>query len=55
MHLAKLLDVAMLVHTEGGQERTEKEYAELFEKAGYRLNQVIPTESPVSVIEAVPA
>ena len=55
MHLAKLLDVVMLVHTEGGQERTAKEYAELFEKAGYRLNQVIPTESPVSVIEAVPA
>ena len=34
MLLAKLLDVVMLVHTEGGQERTEKEYAELFEKAG---------------------
>ena len=55
MHFAKLLDVVMLVHTEGGQERTEKEYAELFEKAGYRLEQIIPTESPVSVIEAVPA
>lgn len=55
MHFAKLLDVVMLVHTEGGQERTEKEYAELFEKAGYRLDQIIPTESPVSVIEAVPA
>ncbi len=55
MHLAKLLDVVMLVHTEGGQERTEKEYVELFEKAGYRLEQIIPTETPVSVIEAVPA
>jgi len=55
MDFAKLLDIVMLVYTEGGQERTEKEYAELFEKAGYRLEQIIPTETPVSVIEAVPA
>ena len=54
MHLPKLLDIVMLALTEGGQERTEKEYAELFEKAGYRLEQIIPTETPVSVIEAVP-
>ena len=39
----------------GNSDIAEKEYAELFEKAGYRLEQIIPTESPVSVIEAVPA
>ena len=55
MHLSKLADIIMLVHTEGGQERTEKEYAELFDKAGYELSQVIPTETPVSVIQANPA
>ncbi len=54
MHFGKITDLVMLVHTEGGQERTESEYAELFDKDGYKLNQVIPTESPVSIIEAVP-
>jgi hypothetical protein len=36
-------------------ERTEPEYAELLEHAGFTLRRVIPTQSPVSVIEAVPA
>jgi hypothetical protein len=39
----------------GGQERTEDEYAALLSKAGFRLNRVVPTESVVSVVEAVPA
>ncbi len=39
----------------GGQERTEAEYAELLGKAGFRLTRVVPTESAVSVVEAVPA
>jgi hypothetical protein len=55
MHFAKLMDIVMMVHTEGGQERTEAEYRELFDKAGYRLEQIVPTESPVSIIEGVPA
>jgi hypothetical protein len=54
MHFSKLADIVMMVHTEGGQERTEREYADLFDKAGYRLNRVTPTETPVSIIEAVP-
>ena len=36
-------------------ERSEQEYRELLEAAGFRLTQVIPTQTPVSVIEAVPA
>lgn len=53
-HPAKRLDISMLVLT-GGQERTEQEYRELLDKAGFRLARVVPTESTVSVIEAFPA
>jgi hypothetical protein len=52
-HPGKMLDMLMIVFT-GGMERTEEQYAELLEKAGFRLRRVIPTASPVSVIEAVP-
>ncbi|MEZ5994035.1 MAG: methyltransferase [Planctomycetota bacterium] len=54
-HPAKFMDVNMLAMTEGGCERTEKEYADLFAKAGLRLNGIHPTPSPVSVVEAVKA
>ena len=53
-HPAKITDVTMLALT-GGMERTEEEYADLLDRAGFRLTRVIPTASPVSVIEAVPA
>jgi SAM-dependent methyltransferase len=53
-HPARMLDMLMLMLT-GGRERTEAEYAELLERAGFRLARVIPTRSPVSVIEAFPA
>jgi hypothetical protein len=52
---AKLLDIEMLVMTVGGKERTEAEFAELFAASGLRLNRVVPTGRPVSVIEAMPA
>ena len=52
--LGKLLDIVMLV-LPGGQERTEAQYRALLEKAGFRLSRVVPTASPVSVVEAVPA
>lgn len=51
-HPAKFMDVNMLAMTEGGCERTEKEYAALFKKAGLKVVRVHPTPSPVSVIEA---
>jgi cyclopropane fatty-acyl-phospholipid synthase-like methyltransferase len=53
-HYSKLLDLEMLV-SPGGIERTAKEYAELFEKAGFKLTRIIPTKSPMCVIEAVKA
>jgi hypothetical protein len=52
-HLGKLSDMVMLAFTPGGRERTADEYATLFAKAGLKLTRVMPTQSPVSVIEAV--
>jgi hypothetical protein len=54
MHPGKLLDMLMLV-IPGGTERTEVEYGALLAKAAFRLSRVVPTASPVSLIEAVPA
>jgi ubiquinone/menaquinone biosynthesis C-methylase UbiE len=50
--MSKVMDLNMLVMT-GGKERTEREYAELFEKTGFRLTRVIPTPSPMQIVEAV--
>jgi hypothetical protein len=54
-HPAKFMDVNMLAMTEGGCERTEAEYAKLFEAAGLKLKAIHATPSPISVIEAVRA
>ncbi len=51
-HPGKMLDMVMLL-VAGGQERTEAEYAALLAKAGFRMVRVVPTESAVSVVEAV--
>ena len=48
----KWLDLHMLVLLTG-RERTEAEYAALFETAGLRLANVIPTASGASIIEGV--
>jgi len=50
---AKLLDLLMLV-LPGGQERTESEHRALLASAGLYLSRVIPTQSPLSIIEASP-
>jgi hypothetical protein len=52
MHPGKILDMLMLL-APGGQERSEEEYRGLLAKAGLRLARVVPTESAVSVLEAV--
>jgi SAM-dependent methyltransferase len=49
---AKILDLEMLVMSDGGRERTEADYARLFERAGLRLARVVPTPSPMSIVEA---
>lgn len=48
---SKLFDLHMMVMT-GGRERTEAEYAALFEAAGFKFNKVTATESLMSIIEA---
>jgi hypothetical protein len=53
-HPSKLSDMIMLAFTPGGCERTAQEYAALFAKAGFALKRVVPTASPVSVVEAMP-
>jgi hypothetical protein len=50
-HFAKWLDLEMLL-LPGGRERTEEEFAQLFERAGFKLTRVVPTKSPVCVLEA---
>lgn len=52
---AKLLDLEMLVVTSGGRERSEEEFRTLLASAAFALQRVIPTASPVSIIEAAPS
>jgi hypothetical protein len=49
-----MFDMVMLV-VPGGQERTQADYAALLSKARFHLTRVVPTESAVSVVEAVAA
>jgi hypothetical protein len=43
----------MMLVGPGGQERTEEEYGNLLEKAGFRMTRVVPTDSAVSIVEAI--
>lgn len=52
-HTGKLVDFVMLTAL-GAQERAEEEYAHLLDEAGFRLHRVVPTASPMSVIEGIP-
>jgi hypothetical protein len=51
----KLLDLEMLLMTDGGRERTRAEFETLFARAGLKLSRVVPTRSEVSIVEGVPA
>ena len=53
-HFGKLADMVMLA-LPGGEERTAEEYRVLLDKAGFRLTRVVPTETPVSIVEAAVA
>lgn len=48
----KFLDLVMLL-IPGGKERTSAEYRELFDQAGFQLARVVPTDTEVSILEAV--
>jgi hypothetical protein len=53
-HPAKIVDLIMLAALTG-RERTEPEFRDLFAAAGLRLTRVLPTPSPLSIVEGVPA
>jgi len=52
--LAKVMDLQMLVFYGSGRERTSEDFAALLAAANFRLRKVIPTFSPLSIIEAEP-
>jgi O-methyltransferase domain/Dimerisation domain len=52
--MAQVMDLNMLVLLTG-RERTESEYQTLLAAGGFKLERVIPTHSPFSVIEALRA
>ena len=53
-HFSKTLDVAMLAFT-GGRERTAAEYGDLLSSNGFKLERVLVTRTPYSVVEATVA
>jgi hypothetical protein len=50
--ISKFLDLEMLLFLTG-RERTEAEYRDLLERAGFELTKIVATPSPYSVIEGV--
>ena len=52
--LAKILDVEAMIMSPGAIERTAEEYGQLLNKAGLEITRIIPTKSPMSIIEAIP-
>ena len=51
----KLLDLNMLVMTDGGRERTADEYEQLLQRGSFRLTRIVTTPGTISVVEAVAA
>jgi O-methyltransferase domain len=49
--LGKVLDLQMLLI--GGKERTEQEFRALFQATGFELTRIVPTASPVAIVEGV--
>ncbi len=49
----KLFDLQMLIGTEGGKERTRKEFENILNEAGFKLNRIIDTVSPFSIVEGI--
>ena len=48
----KILDLEMMAMP-GGRERTVEEFRGLFASAGFAMTRIVPTASPLSVIEAI--
>lgn len=52
--LGKIVDVEALIMTTGAIERTQEQYQDLLDAAGFTLTKVIPSRGPMSIIEAMP-
>ena len=50
-NLGKFIDIEMLA-LRGGRENTGVEFAALLEQSGFKLTKIVPTKSPLSVVEA---
>jgi 2,7-dihydroxy-5-methyl-1-naphthoate 7-O-methyltransferase len=51
-HRAKMSDVLMLLMFDGARERTLGQYRDLLERTGWRLERLVPSPGPMSVIQA---
>lgn len=49
----KNFDLVMLI-TMSGSVRTAEQFADVYQRAGYRLSRIVPTETAFSLIEGVP-
>ena len=49
----KMFDLQMLIGTDGGKERTQKEFETILKNSRFTLKKVIPTVSPFSIVEAI--
>jgi len=50
---AKMVDIQMLATMPGGKERTRQEFEILLTDSGFRLQRIIPTIAPLSILQAV--
>lgn len=51
--LGALADLQMMVVCEGGRERSRADFERLLEASGFRLGRVIPTPTPMTILEGV--
>lgn len=51
--LNKYWDIIMLAIA-GGKERTKDEFARIYEASGIKLTRIIPTHTPLSIVEGIP-
>jgi hypothetical protein len=49
-----IIDLIMMLWTAGGRERTAKEFEAIVKLAGQRLDRIIPTNAPDSLLEVAP-
>ena len=49
--LGKVIDLEMLMMV-GGRERTAAEFSDLLTRAGFEMTRIIPTQSPLAIVEA---